>query len=150
MKIRIFDDHLTTEGIMEKCKAVREKDGLDLVIIDYLQLIQDNSSFADLREENEKHLRELKEMAVELNVPVLVTAQLERCVDIRADHHPRLSDIADSRMSEQYLDQVWFLYRDYYYQNRDKQEDVAEIIVAKGKLADERGIFVTIHRLNFE
>jgi len=109
--------------IRAKCRRLASSsDGLDIVIIDYLQLIQGGARYAGNRvQEISEISRSLKTMAMELEIPVIALAQLSRSVEVRDDKRPILSDLRESGSIEQDADIVAFLYRDDYY-NGNKEE----------------------------
>jgi replicative DNA helicase len=116
-----------------KCRRLKTEKNLGLVMVDYLQLM---SSVAGSRPESRQLeiseiSRSLKAMAKELNVPVVVAAQLSRAVEARKDHRPMLSDLRESGAIEQDADVVAFLYRDEYYNPETLKKNHAEIIIAK-------------------
>jgi replicative DNA helicase len=116
-----------------KCRRLKIEKQLGLVIVDYLQLM---SSAAGSRPESRQLeiseiSRSLKAMAKELNVPVVVAAQLSRAVEARKDHRPMLSDLRESGAIEQDADVVAFLYRDEYYNPETLKKNHAEVIIAK-------------------
>lgn len=133
---RIFIDDtpsITPNQLRTKCRRLYAEHGLDLVIIDYLQLMTVERSSGNNRVmEISEISRSLKGLARELDVPVLAAAQLSRAVEQRQDKHPQLSDLRDSGSIEQDADIVMFLYRDEYY-NPDTTErpNIAEISIAK-------------------
>ncbi len=120
-----FDDSslITLEDIRTKCRKLKASPGLDLVVIDYLQLIDGTGSGAKSRQEEvSKISRGLKMMARELQIPVLALAQLSREVEKRDDKKPIMADLRDSGSIEQDADIVMFLYREEYY-NKNKTEE---------------------------
>ncbi len=120
----------TIEEIADVCKSVFEKEGIDLVIIDYYQLI---GSLGESKETGNRDfiVRELKRMAMELQLPVIVLSQVSRCVERRKDHRPLLKDLKDRGEIVSYSDKVIFLYRDdYYYHSEEGLKGGAEVIVA--------------------
>jgi len=133
---RLFVDDtagLTVAGLRIKAKRFKQEHGLDLIVVDYLQLMQ--SAVRDNRvQEISEISRGLKLLARELNIPILALSQLNRSVEMRADKRPQLSDLRDSGSLEQDADIVMFLYRDEYY-NRDDPENknLAELIIAKNR-----------------
>ena len=100
-------------------------------MIDYLQLMT-GSKRADSRQQEISDIsRSLKEIARELQVPVLALSQLSRAVEQRPDHRPMLSDLRESGAIEQDADVVMFLYRDDYYNKDSAKKNIAEVIIAK-------------------
>ena len=133
-KQNIFVDDsagLTVTEIRAKCRRLRRKPGLDLVVVDYLQLMS-GSGQENRQQEIAMISRSLKNLARELHVPIIAMSQLNRGVESREDKRPRLGDLRESGAVEQDADVVMFIYRDEYY-NPDKIESkgVAEIVIAK-------------------
>ncbi len=119
-------------AIRSTCRRlVREEGGLDLVLIDYLQLMQVTGSKENRATEISEISRSLKNMARELEVPVVALSQLNRSVEQRPDKRPVMSDLRESGAIEQDADLVLFIYRDEVYHEDSEQQGVAEIIVAK-------------------
>ena len=119
--------------IRAKAQRLKREKGLDLIIIDYLQLIQCGNRYAGNRVQEVSELsRGLKILAQELDTPVLVLSQLSRAVEQRADKKPLLSDLRESGSIEQDADIVMFLYREDYY-DRESDTDIAEVIIAKNR-----------------
>lgn len=121
--------------LRSKCRKLKLEYDIQIVIIDYLQLMSGNGSnaAASRQQEISEISRGLKALARELNVPVIALSQLSRAVEQRPDHRPMLSDLRESGAIEQDADVVMFLYREGYY-NRDLSEAeqrVAEVIIAK-------------------
>ena len=127
---------ITIGEIRSKCRRLAaSKEGLGIVIIDYLQLISGSSKYAGNRQQEVSEIsRSLKTMALELGVPVIALAQLSRAVEGRDDKRPIMSDLRESGSIEQDADIVAFLYRDDYY-NKEARMDgnisISEFIVAK-------------------
>lgn len=121
---------ITVTEIKAKCRRLKLKGQLGLVVIDYLQLIQGNSKEGRQNEVGENS-RLLKIMAKDLDVPVLCLSQLSRAPEQRTDHRPVLSDLRDSGSIEQDADMVMFLYRDDYYNQETEKKNVSECIIAK-------------------
>jgi replicative DNA helicase len=121
---------ITVSEIKAKCRRLKLKGQLGLVVIDYLQLIQGNSRESRQNEVGENS-RLLKIMAKELDVPVICLSQLSRAPEQRTDHRPMLSDLRDSGSIEQDADMVMFLYRDGYYNPNNENQNVSECIIAK-------------------
>lgn len=131
----VIDDTsgITASEIHSKCRKLKLEKGLDLIIIDYLQLM---SGGGRRRGENRQQeisdiSRALKVMARELDVPVIALSQLSRAVEQRPDKKPMLSDLRESGAIEQDADVVMFLYRDEYYNPETEQKGQAEVIIAK-------------------
>ena len=118
--------------VRSKCRKYKLEHGLDLVLIDYLQLMQGSSKRSESRQQEISEIsRSLKEIARELNVPVIALSQLSRAVEQRPDHRPMLSDLRESGAIEQDADVVMFLYREAYYQKDNADPAKAEVIIAK-------------------
>ena len=122
-------------SIMElrsKCRKVKLEHGLDLVMIDYLQLMSGSGKNGDNRQQEISEIsRSLKAIARELSVPVIALSQLSRACETRTDHRPMLSDLRASGAIEQDADVVMFLYRDDYYNKDTDNPNTAEVIIAK-------------------
>lgn len=115
-----------------KCRRLKMEKGLDLVVIDYLQLMEVGSNAESRQQEISKISRSLKALAKDLEVPVVALSQLSRAPEMRSDHRPILSDLRESGAIEQDADVVMFLYRDDYYNKEDSEEpNVGEVIIAK-------------------
>lgn len=123
---------LTPDQLRRKCKRLYLEHGLDLVVIDYLQLMYGNRRGSNRVQEISEISRSLKGLARELNVPVVTVSQLSRAVENRQDKRPVLSDLRDSGSIEQDADIVMFIYRDEYY-NPDSTDrpNIAEVNIAK-------------------
>ena len=126
----------TVSEIRAKCRRLaNSSDGLDVVIIDYLQLISGSAKYAGQRQQEVSEIsRSLKTMAMELNIPVIALAQLSRSVEGREDKRPLLSDLRESGSIEQDADIVAFLYRDDYYNKEnaiDEFTSKSEFIIQK-------------------
>ncbi|MEZ3503366.1 MAG: replicative DNA helicase [Lachnospiraceae bacterium] len=133
----IIDDTpgISLSLLRSKCRRLKIEHDIQIVIIDYLQLMSgdNNGSAASRQQEISDISRGLKALAREMNVPVVALSQLSRAVEQRPDHRPMLSDLRESGAIEQDADVVMFLYREGYY-NRDlseAQQRVAEVIIAK-------------------
>lgn len=128
-----------------KCRRLKAEKGLDLVIIDYLQLMKGEGKANDSRQQEISNLsRYLKLLAREMDCPVLVLSQLSRAAEQRQDHRPVLSDLRDSGAIEQDADMVIFLYRDDYY-NPDNSEKpgICEVNIAKHRSGPTETIDLT-------
>ena len=134
---RIFIDDTPSIGVLEmraKCRRLAAEHELDLVIIDYIQLMQGRGRFENRTLELASISRSLKGLAKELNVPVVALSQLSRAPEARADHRPLLSDLRESGALEQDADVVMFIYREDLYADKSQpgdNEGVAELIIGK-------------------
>ncbi len=128
-----FDDStdVTISGIRAKCRKLKVEKDIQMIFIDYLQLMQSGSKSDNRTTEVSDISRGLKLLARELNVPVIVGSQLSREVEKRGDKRPMLSDLRESGAIEQDADVVLFLYRDDYYNKESEFKNVAEVIVGK-------------------
>ena len=130
----IIDDTpgISVRELRSKCRKYKLEHGLDIVMIDYLQLMTGGGRNTDSRQQEISDIsRSLKALARELNVPVVALSQLSRAVENRTDHKPMLSDLRESGAIEQDADVVMFLYRDDYYHKDSDMKGVAEVIIAK-------------------
>ncbi len=130
----IIDDTpgISINELRSKCRKYKSEFGLDVVMIDYLQLMTAGGKGSESRQQEISDIsRSLKSLARELNVPVVALSQLSRAVEQRPDHRPMLSDLRESGAIEQDADVVMFIYRDDYYNKDTEKRGVAEIIIAK-------------------
>lgn len=131
----IIDDTpgISVSELRSKCRKYKLEHNLDLIIIDYLQLM--TGSVGGRSESRQQEIseisRSLKAVARELNVPVVALSQLSRAVESRPDKRPMLSDLRESGAIEQDADVVMFIYRDDYYNKDSEKKGIAEIIIAK-------------------
>ena len=121
---------ITLSEMRSKLKRLKAEVGVDLVVIDYLQLMQADGYQENRQNEIASISRGLKTLSKELNCPILSLAQLSREADKRADHKPILSDLRESGAIEQDADVVMLLYREDYYDEEDNP-NIAKVIVAK-------------------
>lgn len=119
--------------IRSKCRRLKIENGLDLILIDYLQLMEGEGKNENRQQEIAKISRSLKILAKELNCPVVALSQLSRSPELRKDHRPILSDLRESGSIEQDADIVMFLYRDEYYHDDSEKKNIGEVIVAKNR-----------------
>ena len=127
----VIDDNasITPAELRSKCRKLKLEKGLDLVIIDYLQLMTTGKE--NRQQEVSDISRSLKLLARELDVPVVALSQLSRKVEERTDKRPMLSDLRESGAIEQDADVVMFLYREDYYKKDTENTNVTEVIIAK-------------------
>jgi len=117
--------------IRSKCRRMQTEHGLDLILIDYLQLMSGRSRAENRQNEVSEISRGLKALAREMDCPIVCLSQLSRAPDARNDHHPMLADLRESGSIEQDADVVMFLYRDYYYNKEEGNPNIAELDIAK-------------------
>lgn len=132
----VIDDTpgITIHELRSKCRKLKMERGLDLIIIDYLQLMTGSSSYrnASRQQEVSDISRALKALAREVNCPVIALSQLSRDVEKREDKRPILSDLRESGAIEQDADVVMFLYRDEYYtKDASNHKGITEVIIGK-------------------
>ena len=129
----IIDDTpgITIQEMRSKCRKFKLEQGLDMIIIDYLQLMSGGGKSESRQQEISEISRSLKALARELNVPVLSLSQLSRAVEQRPDKRPMMSDLRESGAIEQDADVIMFIYRDDYYNKDTEKPGVAEIIIGK-------------------
>lgn len=133
-KIHIDDTPgIKISELRSKCRKLKIEKGLDLVLIDYLQLMEGEGNNESRQQEISKISRSLKILAKELNCPVVALSQLSRAPEQRADHRPMLSDLRESGAIEQDADIVMFLYRDEYYHADSESKNIGEVIIAKNR-----------------
>lgn len=129
----IIDDTpgITVTELRSKCRKYKLEHDIQMVVIDYIQLMSSGRNVDSRQQELSDISRALKQIARELQVPVVVLSQLNRAVDSRSDHRPMLSDIRESGAIEQDADVIMFLYRDDYYNPNTEEKNIAEVIIAK-------------------
>jgi len=129
----IIDDTpgISISELRSKCRKYKLEHDLQIVIIDYLQLMSGSGRSDSRQQEISDISRALKSLARELRVPVVALSQLSRAVEKREDHRPMLSDLRESGAIEQDADVVMFLYRDDYYNKETDKKGIAEVIIAK-------------------
>ena len=136
---KVFIDDSASIGVLEmraKSRRLKSEHGLDLIIVDYIQLMQGRGRFENRTLELAAISRSLKGLAKELSVPVIVLSQLSRATESRSDRRPQLSDLRESGALEQDADLVMFIYREEMYERtpeekKPENENMAEIIIGK-------------------
>ena len=122
---------LSPNEIMSRCRRLKNRNGLDLIVIDYLQLMQIKGKTENRANEISEISRNLKGMAKELNVPVIALSQLNRSLEQRPNKRPVMSDLRESGAIEQDADLIIFIYRDEVYNADSQDKGKAEIIIGK-------------------
>ena len=137
-ELKVFIDDTPSAGILgmrAKSRRLKLEHGLDLLVVDYLQLMQGRGRFESRQAELASISRSLKILAKELRVPILALSQLSRAPEARADHRPQLSDLRESGALEQDADVVMFIFREEMYgppeERRPESENTAKIIIGK-------------------
>jgi replicative DNA helicase len=126
------DPHQTADSVTAKARKLKENlDGVKLLVVDYLQMFDDQGVPEHRVQEVSLIVRKFKRLARELGAHILLVSQLNRAVESRTNKRPLLNDLRDSGSVEDVADNVWFLYRDEYYNPDSDQKNTAEIIVAK-------------------
>lgn len=133
---RIFIDDTPSIGLLEmgaKARRLQAERGLDLLIVDYLQLVSGGGGRNDNRQQEISNIsRGLKALAKELNIPVIALSQLSRAPEQRTEsHEPRLSDLRESGSIEQDADLVTFIFREEMYKQTDQNKGIADLIIGK-------------------
>ena len=121
---------VTVTDIRAKCRRLKRQHGLALIVVDYMQLMQ-GSSRENRQQEIAEISRSLKNLARELEVPIIAVSQLNRNLESREDKRPRLGDLRESGSLEQDADVVIFIYRDEYYDEQSDKRGIAEVAIAK-------------------
>ena len=122
---------ITVRELRAKARRLKSEKDIDLIVLDYLQLMQGPSRTENRQQEISEISRNLKALAKELNIPIIALSQLSRAVEQRNDKRPILSDLRESGAIEQDADIVIFLYRPWVYSKEDDDEGKAELIIAK-------------------
>ena len=133
-KSKIFIDDSAGLNIMElraKARQLKSENNIDLLVVDYIQLLNAGTRSENRQQEISYISRSLKALAKELDIPILCLSQLSRAVENRTNHRPIMSDLRESGAIEQDADVVLFVYRQYVYTEADEDKGLAEIIIAK-------------------
>jgi len=154
-KATIVIDDTPGASILEiraKARRMASQHKIDMIVVDYLQLVE-GSVRSDVREQEIAHIsRSLKRLARELNVPVIAVSQLNRAVEQREKKYPRLADLRESGAIEQDADVVLFIYREDYYKQPDAESTAdgaasdAELIIAKQRNGPLGRVTVNFHK----
>src|SRR5262245_32926787 len=152
---KVFIDDTPSAGILEmraKSRRLKLEHGLDMIVVDYLQLMQGRGRFDNRQQELASISRSLKILAKELNVPILALSQLSRAPETRGDHRPQLSDLRESGALEQDADVVMFIFREDMYavegERKPETEGTAEIIVGKQRNGPTGTVRLAFHTQN--
>ncbi|QPI62410.1 replicative DNA helicase [Vreelandella venusta] len=130
--LKCFDNIFDIEGIASKCRSLHQQKPLDLIVVDYLQLVGSKGSRnANRAIEVGEYSRALKMLAMQCQCPVLLLSQLNRNVETRPDKRPLMADLRESGSVEQDANKIVMLYRDEVYNEQTQEQGVAELIVRK-------------------
>lgn len=119
--------------LRSRCRRYQKENGLDMIVVDYLQLMTAATKSDNREREISEISSGLKNLAKELSVPVIALAQLNRGPDARPDKRPKISDLRESGSLEQDADMIMFIYRDEYYNPASEDQGLAELLVAKNR-----------------
>ena len=122
---------ISISEIRSKCRRLKTEKALDLIVIDYLQLMGGGGRSENRQNEISEMSRGLKALAREMEAPVIALSQLSRAPDARTDHHPVMSDLRESGSIEQDADVIMLLFREYYYEKNPEIKNIAEVNIAK-------------------
>ncbi|GAU77844.1 replicative DNA helicase [Fusibacter sp. 3D3] len=145
---KIFIDDtpgITVAEMRSKCRRLKMNHGLDMIMIDYIQLMSGGGKQENRQQEISTISRSLKQIGREMQCPVIALSQLSRASELRADHRPILSDLRESGAIEQDADLVMFLYRDEYYNPEtvdEKLKGIGEIIIAKQRNGETGKVYL--------
>lgn len=137
---------LTVMDIRTKARKLKMEQGLDILILDYLQLIRTNKKYENRHQEVSEISRALKGLAKELQIPIVALSQLSRAVEARVDKRPMLSDLRESGAIEQDADLIMFLYRDVMYNPDTEHPALAELIIGKQRNGPTGTVFMNYVR----
>lgn len=142
LKLRIDETSaISLNEVRRRARKMKTELGLDLIVIDYLQLMAASKAYQGNRVQEVSELsRGLKSLAKDLDVPVLALSQLSRGVELRAEKRPQLSDLRESGSIEQDADIVMFLYREEYYDKQTEHANIAEVNVAKNRNGETKRV----------
>jgi replicative DNA helicase len=147
MKIFIDDTPLQTIlDIRTKSRKLKADHQIQLLVVDYLQLLNANGRYENRHQEVSAISRALKALAKELSIPIIALSQLSRAVDSRLDKRPMLSDLRESGAIEQDADLIMFLYRDVVYNQETEDPSLAEVIIGKQRNGPTGTVYLTFKR----
>jgi replicative DNA helicase len=148
-EVKLFIDDaaaLTHLDLRAKARKLKAEHGLDLLVIDYLQLIHTTQKYENRHQEVSEISRSLKALAKEIGIPIIALSQLSRAVDSRMDKRPMLSDLRESGAIEQDADLIMFLYRDVVYNADTENPALAELIIGKQRNGPTGTVYLSFLR----
>lgn len=147
--LRFFIDDsagLSIVDLRSRARKIKAEHNIDLLIVDYLQLLHSNRQHENRHQEVSEISRSLKLLAKELNIPIVALSQLSRAVEARIDKRPMMSDLRESGALEQDADVVLFLYRDLLYNPETENPNLAELIIGKQRNGPTGTVFLNFER----
>jgi replicative DNA helicase len=147
--LKLFIDDsagLSAMDLRTKARKIKAEHNVDLIIIDYLQLLHSTKRHENRHQEVSEISRSLKALAKELNIPIVALSQLSRAVENRIDKRPMLSDLRESGALEQDADLIMFLYRDIIYNPETENPNLTELIVGKQRNGPTGVVFLNFDR----
>lgn len=148
-ELKMFIDDTAMQSIMDirtRARKLKMEHNLDVLVIDYLQLIHGSQRHENRHQEVSEISRSLKALAKELEIPIIALSQLSRAVDSRVDKRPMLSDLRESGAIEQDADVIMFLYRDVVYNPETENPALAELIIGKQRNGPTGTVFLHFQR----
>jgi len=138
--------HMPVIDVKAEARRMKAKEDIDLIIVDYLQLMQGSGQENNREQEVAKMTRSLKALALELEIPIIAVAQLNREVEYRKDKRPKLADLRESGAIEQDSNVVIFVYRENYYEDEISEVDETEVIIAKQRNGPTGTVNLAFHK----
>jgi len=124
---------ISISEICDECRVIKYSNGLDLVIVDYLQCISIDDQYDNRIDDLSEISRQIKSLAVELDIPIIIISQLNRELEKRENKRPMLSDLRGTGILAQLADMIMFIYRDEIYDEDSNYKGIAEIIIDKNR-----------------
>lgn len=148
-EVKLFIDDTAGISLMDlraRARKLKAEHNLQILVIDYLQLVVTNKKYENRHQEVSEISRSLKALAKELNIPIIALSQLSRAVDSRMDKRPMLSDLRESGAIEQDADLIMFLYRDIVYNPETEHPALSELIIGKQRNGPTGTVYLNFER----